>query len=514
MKSANPMFRSAAQELGGKSNMLTFIDDKIKSLEPLLDGGMHVENPTGALRQDVGETPIVKFQDKLTQSKAVPRSSQDSFKDHIEKYKRLRHKISKALSKEPVSNKTKTLVTSTLDSMLAQLIGHQCKWTNQVNRVHPANPGDVMDSWAHMWNTIKEQYNKLLTEQQYDEKQQFLKNLHEFFTHLYDDVKYLAQNYKVVCEFVQPNQRIRVPFFGFGTNVDDSEVQSRVDARTAVEKQLQNNKLDDKDTCHNFRVCYEEMKDFMIDIYKNLNETGVSTVSNYAAMYQQDVNEDSYHEKEKVIARLNKMSKIYEHKIDKSFRKQLTVFNLDSRKNRYANLKLINEFISKNIESTKASGKKMLEKHLKLLRPKLILNILKDVIVNMDVDLGNLERDLSEKVCTMFETCNGKYVAARKSSNGNLNNKGVYVKVQLTLNDDEKAQLSRKILGANTNKTATILRRYNIVTRSLPQRTPPQIQRLISKEPEEINEIEPKLNTEMSKLQTTSPTTYLVIYKK
>lgn len=518
IKSVNPTYRSALQELGGKTSMLAFIEDKIKSLMPLLDGGPSSENPAGAVRLDGEETTIVQFLDNSAQNKVVPRAVQDPFKDHIQKYKKLRNKISKALSKEPVSDKTKTLVTSTLDSMLAQLIGHECKWPNgpPVNR---ASPGHVMDSWTRMWGTIKEQYDKLLSEQQnHDEKQQFLGNLHEFFTHVYDDVKYLSQNYKVVCEFVQPNQKSRIPFFGFGTHVEKPNMHSRVDARTVVENELQNNKLDDKVTCQHFRVCYAEIKDFMFDLYTNLNETAVSTVNNYAAMYQKDVTEDSYHEKDKVTARLFKVSKLYEHKIHKSFRKHLTTFNLDPGRNRYANIKLINEFVSKNIHSAKTRGKKTLEKHLKLLRPKLIINIVKDIVVNMDVDLGNLERDTCEKICTMFETCNGKYVATRKSGNSFLNNKGVYVKVQLTMNDDEKAQLTRKLFAANATKTATISRRYNIVTRSLPYRdiirTAPQIQRLFSKEPVKVNEIQSISNTEKSNLQTTPSTTYLVIYKK
>lgn len=441
--------------------------------------------------------------------------SEDSFKDHIEKYKKLKFNISKALSKEPVSNKTKILVTSTLDSMLAQMIEHQCKWTNGplVNR---ANPAHIMDSWARMWNNVQVQYKKLMPEdQQYDEKQQFVKNLHEFFTHLYDDVKYLSQNYKVICEFVQPNQQGRIPFFGFGTNVEN--MQPRVDAKTAIEKQLQSNKLDDKVTCQNFIVCYDEIKVFMVDLYKNLNDTGVSTVSNYAAMYQRDVSEDSHNEKEKVIDGLNKMSKIYELKIDKLFRKQLTKFNLDPQRNRYANIKFIKKLISSSIESAKTRGKQMLEKNLKFLRPNLVLNILKDLFVNIDMDLGNLERDLSEKLCTMFVTCNGKYIILRKSGSM-VNNKGVYVKVQLTLNDEEKTEVARKIMAVNTNKTSTNLRRYNDVTRSSPYRditrTIPQILRLISAEPEKVNEIESNSNIENSKLPITSPTTFLVIYKK
>ncbi|XP_026321511.1 uncharacterized protein LOC113231416 [Hyposmocoma kahamanoa] len=510
-KSGNPIFKSAVQELGGKLNILEFIDDKIKSLEPLLDGGLPSEEPETELNGE--ETTIIEFADKPAQVNGMLRS-EDSFKDHIEKYKKLRFNISKALSKEPVSNKTKMLVTSTLDSMLTQMIEHQCKWTNGplVNR---ANPAHIMDSWARMWNNVQVQYKKLMPEeQQYDEKQQFLKNLHEFFTNLYDDVKYLSQNYKVVCEFVQPNQQSRIPFFGFGTHVEN--MLPRVDAKTAIEKQLQSNKLDDKATCQNFRVCYDEIKVFMVDLYKNLNDTGVSTVSNYAAMYQRDVSEDSHNEKEKVIDGLNKMSKIYEHKIDKLFRKQLTKFNLDPQRSRYANIKFINKLISSSIDSAKTRGKQMLDKHLKFLRPKLVLNILKDLFVNIDMDLGNLERDLSEKLCTMFVTCNGKYVLSRKSGSM-ANNKGVYVKVQLTLNDDEKTQVARKIMAVNAIKTSTNLRRYDGVTKSLPYRditrTMPQIQRLISEEPEKVNGIESNSNIENSKLPT-SPTTFLVIYKK
>lgn len=518
MKPSKPVFRTEIQELDDKSiqeldtkPIHKFIEDKIKSLAPFLDGGLPGENPTGRLG---GEITKVVFLDKEEENKVVPRTSHDPFKDHIEKYKQLRQKINNALSTEPVSNKTKNLVTSTLDSMLAQLVEHQCKWSKG-RHVNRANPGDVMESWPRLWETIKDQYNKLLNEpQQFDERQQFLGNVNEFFTHLYDDVKYLSENYKVVCEFVQPNQRTRIPFFGFGTHVENSNLESRVDVRTAVEKELQNNKLDDKLTCHNFRVCYDEMKDFMVDLYTNLNETAVSTISNYASMYQRDVNEDNNHEKEKVIQRLNKVSKMFEHKIEKSFKKLLTKFHLDSSKNRYANIKLVNEFVSKNIENAKTRGKSTLEKHVKLLRPKLIINIVKDINVNMDVELGNLERDFSEKICTIFETCNGKYVAARKSANSFINDKGVYVKVQLTLNDDEKDQIARKMMAAKAG-TATTSRRYNIFTRSSPYReitrTTPQIQYLISKEP--VKETES--NTEKSKLQTTSPTstTYLVIYK-
>lgn len=519
MKSAIPVFRTAVKELGGRQNMLKFIEDKIKSLMPLLDGNVSSENPASAVRLDGRETSIVEVLEKSSENKIVPRAYQNSFKDHIKKYKKLRHKITKALGDEPVSNKTKTLVTSTLDSMLERLISHECKWTNGPRTREP-NPGDVMDSWAGMWDTIKEQYNKLLNEQkQHGEKENFLKNLHEFFTHLYDDVKYLSQNYKVVCEFVQPHQKSRIPFFGFGTNVKKSGMHSRVDVKTAVEKELQYNKLDDKITCQNFRVCYTELKDFMFDVYSNLNETAFSAISNYAAMYQRDVNEDSYHEKEKVITKLEKVSKLYEHKIDKSFRKQLKTFNLDSDKNRYANMKLINEFVSKNIEHAKSRGKKVLEKHLQLLRPKLVLNILKDIVVNMRVDLENLERDLTEKVCSVFETCNGKFVATRKSSDNNfINNKGVYVKVQLTLNDEEKTKLAREIQAAAAIKPATIMRRHNVVTKAFSYRditrTAPQIQRLISKEPVKVTEKESNSNTKKPKLQTTSRPTYLVIYKK
>lgn len=502
------MLRNAIKELGIKSNMLVFINDKIKSLEHLLDGGPPSEEPAGTLMLDGEETTIVEVLDKPTQNNGVVRSSQNTFKQHIEKYKQLRQKINKALSNEPVSGKTKTLVTSTLDSMLAQMIEHECKWNNgpQANR---PDPGRVMESWTRMWDTIKGQYNKMLTEeQQYDEKQQFLKNLHEFFTNLYGDIQYLSQNYKVVCQFVKPNQNGRIPFIGFGTNDENSGAWPRAIAQTPVQKQFQSNKVDDPATCQNFRVCYIEIKDFMVDLYKNLNETGVSSVSNYAAMYQRDVNEDSRHEKEKVIASLNKASKKYEYKIDKLFRKQLTKFNLDPKRNRYANIKLINEFISNSIENTKIRGNKMLKKHLKFLSPKLVMNILQDIAVNMDMDFGNLERDFSEKICAMFETCNGKYVMSRKAGKSFVSDNGVYVKVQLTLNDDEKDQIARKIMAVNTIKTTTSLP-YGDVTRTIPQ-----IQRLIAKEPKKGNKIESFSSIKKLKQHTISPTTFLVIYKK
>ncbi|XP_049875930.1 uncharacterized protein LOC126373735 [Pectinophora gossypiella] len=425
--------------MNDEQDMTKFIKEKVEDMKPVLQDDYTPTDDGKLTLEGDDETTIIEFVPHANKRVKGDKKT-NAFKEKIEKYKKLRNKIKKALKKEHVSNKTKNLVTKTLDEMIAQMIGHQCTWKRDTNfrgTMFKASRHDrsgvlqLSKVWKELWDKLKREYLKV--ESKTDSRQEkFLNKFQNIVSGMTNDLRTVLDKYNVVCGVIneyghQYNQQLN-------NIIRTDNKNPETNLKEAAEEGLRGHKYDEKVPCNNFKVCSQELTEFLIDFYKNLNDTAVSVVKNYAAMFLRDVSDDGYHEKERIVGLIVKVSSAAEEKVKSIFKKQLEKLKLDSNKNDYANMRIISKYIEKTILRVKKQIHALIIPKLSSVREKLVQTIRKDIDVNMDVDLGNLEREINNKMCPNFEICNGKYFGARRGGYvGDRNN--VYVKVQLDLDD-------------------------------------------------------------------------------
>lgn len=380
-------------------------------------------------------------------------NASNSFKDDIQKYKKMRNRIKKALKREEISVKTRRLVTTTLDDMIAQIVSHQCTWKDNATRTSMKNdmntdPNQLAKSWSTVWKQLKTEYYKTANGESTNDA--FFNKFQKLVTTMIKDMHLVSQYYKTVCSVVNVN-----------STTDNKTSRYTTVSRNEDKVPAENTEviLRNADECVHFKICSKELKGLMLDFYNNLNDTAVSTLRNYAAMFLRDVTQES--DKDLVIAQINKTADAIEAKVNKTFQKQIHALTLDKNKNPKANENILKDFVNITIDHVNTAVRKIIKKNMKVLNAKLQDTVTDDIHVNLDMDLGNLKRELTGRICTIFEICNSNYMLAkRRSGTGGGNEKKLFVKVQLTLDHGMKHMLAKR------------LQRGSKKTQEIPSKTP------------------------------------------
>ncbi|CAD0202765.1 unnamed protein product [Chrysodeixis includens] len=432
------------------------IRKKIEGLKPYLNDEEDDEKTVRASLNETDdnlalegndETTIIEFVPKANmkpeiktyKSKILPKQNttnttnehKDSFRRNIQKYKELRETIKRLLDKEGAESKTKKVITQTLDDMLSQMVERQCTW-KPPDKAKLQSPvfraqKDTHKSLAKLhklsnqeWNNLRKQYTNFLKFRKHHDDS-FMTQFHDFFENMMNDTWFLASNYKIKCQLVKREED------------------------TPQQIVLRQDPTLDKNQCNRFKICSGELKEFLTNFYKYVNDTAVSTFRNYAAMYIRDVNVDFGLDKDIVVTVIENLSNTVEKKVSSLFRKELDKFKLDDNKKKDENIQHINDFLSGVIERSKKALKRSLDRELATMKTKLFVTVKDDLNVNLRVDLDNLQKLFVDRICTVFQLCNGKSSGRRQHGPFSYKTKdtnNIYVKVQLTLDEELKDSIA------------------------------------------------------------------------
>ncbi|XP_026735695.1 uncharacterized protein LOC113499412 [Trichoplusia ni] len=426
------------------------IRKKIAGLKPYLHDEESEENNLRATINETDDNLALQGNDETTIIEFVPKQNmkrdikkykgksvmkavnddKDSFRKNIKKYKQLRETIKHLLDKEGAGSKTKKVITRTLDDMLSQMVESQCTWKppekNTQNHVFRTQKSthkslDKLHKLSNQeWKNLRKQYLNFLKFRKHHEDS-FINQFHDFFSDMMNDTWFLSSHYKVKCQLV------------------------KIGEDTGQKIVLRQDQSLDKNKCEGFKICSNELKEFLTNFYKYVNDTAVSTFRNYAAMYIRDVNVDFGLDKDIVVTVIENLSNTVEKKVSKLFKKELEKFTLDEEKRKNENIQHINNFISAIIDRAKKTLKKSLDGELGAMKTKLFVTVKDDLNVNLKVDMDNLQKLFVDRICTVFLLCNGKYASRRQQkpfSFGNKDTDNIYVKVQLTLDDELKDSIA------------------------------------------------------------------------
>ncbi|CAH1639006.1 unnamed protein product [Spodoptera littoralis] len=429
---------------------------KMSQLKPLLEDGQcncdasrqadtKNETENNLTLNGNNETTIIEFvSDRRSKDRSSLRENKqelDPFQRNMKRYKALRYIIKQALDKENAANSTKTLITRTLDEMIAMLIERQCTWksvdtTGLNNRIfnHPKNIRRSMKYLQKLsnkeWMSLRTQYLNFLRFTN-DQKNSFIKQFHEFFSSVINNTWDLTK-YRVRCQLIK---------------LDDKPQKGSLGIRNK-------NIVKETTQCDtiNVCVCEDELKYFLKNFHSHLNDTAVSVFKDYSAMYIRDFTGEIEIDKDIVGSTLDTLSKTAAKKVCKIYRKQLENFTLDEEKEKKANLDNINNFIKSTKGEVKTALLQIVDYELSAMKTKLFKTVKDDLVVNLKADLDNMQTQYTEKVCSLFASCNGKSiagapVAARRVDDSHWKFKpkdvdNVYVKVQLSLDDEFKDSLA------------------------------------------------------------------------
>ncbi|KAJ2945440.1 hypothetical protein O0L34_g252 [Tuta absoluta] len=467
-------------------DIIEYIVKKVEELKPLLQDDAFGDRKQALVneKQDQegsdklalegdDETTIIEFIPKLRTAtkmdeyaKLIETKAKD-FQDNLQKYKMLRSKIRNALKRENITKKTKNLITKTLDKMIAQMIAHKCTWQDGVRmrglmENENQNKENIVKSWNEMWHKLKHQFKSTNLSKNIDAESQkslFLRKFQDLVSVMTSELNTMVSKYKVVCHLKSLDSKSDTnTSYGSENRSHNKNMYFRGN-EDITSKELYHL---GKSSCRNFKICSEELTDFLLDFYINLNETTGSTFNNYAAMFLRDVSDDAYHEKERVVGLINATSEATRKKIVIVFKKQLRKIKLDPNKNQYVNIKAIRTFVTNATRRVKKSAHKQIELGLASVRGKLMINIQKDVDVNLEYDLSKLERDVIGKICDLFVTCNSQVYSRKTDYVRNNKNNNVYVKVQLNLRDDEN------VAETSTVQSHTSYKQYRVMITKSP----------------------------------------------
>ncbi|XP_045775195.1 uncharacterized protein LOC123874067 [Maniola jurtina] len=420
------------------------IREKIKELQPLLQDNDMMAYDENMMLEDKDDTTILEFLPKTEEHK---KKIEDPFKSNLKKYKKIREKINKALTKESVSVKTKNLVVKTLDVLIKTLLSSQCKWKSRA--VKSEKPSDIANKWNKGLQNIKDVLlsflkNRSVPTRRNDDVLNFLNALKIMFRSITEDVDVISKKYKILCDFVPKEHNYPKDAMNANALRDNWDI-------TDLEE----------DRCRNIVVCSNELKEFLRNFYFTLNDTNVSLLKNYVDMYTRDVIVENENEKDIIISILNKITTGLEEGIIKVFVKETQKLMLDKEKRNHANVNILSNYVANTIKTVQDFAKQLLKSELLVLRDKILAVILDDLNVNLDVDLGNLEREFVRKICAMFRLCNGRYRGRRQGSS-DLNKDNLHVQVLLTLASDNTTDITnnsyRKFLNEVTSRNNTVNR--------------------------------------------------------
>lgn len=425
------------QRSSNESPVKKAIREVIEDLRPLLQDE-DKENANNVQLGGSSETTIIEFLPKPNRSMLrTGKEPSSELQTSIHKYEKIKSEIKAALQSELVAEKTKKMVTRTLDELIAQVIGNQCTWKSVDHSLAVFRNGKDAKHNITLaeWEDLKSQYLNFLQRKHLHKSLALFNDFHNFFSKVINDTNALSTKYKIKCQLIKVGGDSKTPL---------SQETGRA-----------------QDNCEEFKICSEELKYFLLDFYKSLNDTTVSVFKNYAAMYVRDVVTDTDDTKEidSVPSVLENMGNAVDRRVSKVFIQELTKIKLDENKNKETNIKILREFIRTTCKRVQKHVKKHLASDLVSLRARLLLTVKQDINMNLGVDLGNLEADIKGRICTVFVTCNGGVSENRRtiyeSGTPGVKSNSVYVKVQLTLDDrlkDVMVRSNRDLFRSLQNK--------------------------------------------------------------
>ncbi|CAB3252981.1 unnamed protein product [Arctia plantaginis] len=420
-----------------ETKILRLIKRKLIELKSLVqDDDEMIETEDNLTLHGNDETTLIEFLPKTSrrnkngseQHIMLKPVTRDPLKKSINKYKVLREQIKVMLDEEKITDDKKTLILTTLDEIIAKLIESQCTWMpDKKLSIFRNDTTESIRKLSNMtkkqWKHLRHRYMDYLTNRK-EKENAFMNNFHQFFSSVINDTYNLSERYRIRCQLLQLNS---------------NKIYETKQA-------LREKKVVEKPKCENFKVCTNELREFFIDFYNYLNDTGVSVFKNYASMYIRDVNVELGVDKDVVVSVINSLGNKAERKINKVYKSELQRFNLDPDKNKNSNIKHIRDFIKDVVSMAKNILKAYLVKELGAMKTKLFMTVQEDLAVNLEVDMENLERHYLDMICTSFVLCNGRY-SARKSGDGwtfrPRSNSEVFVKVQLSLDEEMKEIVAR-----------------------------------------------------------------------
>lgn len=425
---------------------------KIEDLKELLQ-----DNDKSLEDEHQDETTIIEFYPKLSKhglrtiknnSKILEKS--EPFKVDVEKYKKIKEKINNILAKDTLTDDGKQTITSAFDDIIDKLLKNQCTWKSvgengKTRRSEEEVSEDAaMKSWKKQFEYLKTKYFKVLklTEAPVSIEDLILifESFNDFFSQIMNDINGMSKRYEIKCKLIDKKKKLQyspVENKDFRSNIKNFKVQPL------------NDDADDADSCKNFKICSTEFAEFLTDFYTKLNETLIMAFKNYAAMYDRDVNTDNSEEGTKVTNIVSRIGDALEIKLEKIYRRKIVAITLDPKKDKQKNLKIINDFVKKVIESVNETIHKSLAKDFSKLPEKLQKSVTKDLSVHLDVELGNLERNIAEKICSMFEQCNSKSGRRHEGFTAENDNNLVFVNLKVNVTDEKLANAAKDFLRTN-----------------------------------------------------------------
>lgn len=399
------------------SSIKSAIKDVVDDLQPYLQDDEHDYHKY--LEND--ETTIIEFLPKSERHRS-PSSLQENL-PNIYRYEKMKSDIKQALEKENVSDKTKLMVTKTLDELIAQVLSNKCnsRSGNDSFVLRSSQPGITSKEWDDM----KTQYLKFLNRKQENSSRALhvFNDFHYFFSKVINETQSMSGRSRFKCQVIN-------------------------DGPTYEKRSI--------DACFDFKVCSTELKDFLQRIYDSFNETVVNVFTNYAAMYIKDVSAGEHGDTVSDV--LQKAAKVVEQRVAKVYTRELPKFQLDQNRTQIGNIRFLRSHVKYTMKHLLKYLNKNMHTDLAPIKTKLLEIIQKDIRKNLNVELGNQETELKQSICTVFMTCNGRVTGNRRSLSGNrgvrmINPKSIYVKLKISVDDKQSDDVSQLARGSkNTTK--------------------------------------------------------------
>ncbi|XP_072945032.1 uncharacterized protein [Epargyreus clarus] len=443
------------------------VRQKVEKLKPFLqDDEFNIQEKDNKITfEGNDETTIIEFLPSTGEEyKTNLRNDNNTFKANMRRYKKLRTKIDKALEKEMVSDKTKKLVMKTLDELISRMIETQCNWKSSaplnIQRNRLIVPRAIVNTWNKEFQKFKTTFSTLVNYRTHDRVKHkdnlmvYLNNLNNLIKDVSDNLETFSKRYKFNC------------------NISEREhFKKNKENKGALRTTKLSYDTDSKtNSCKHFKICSTELRSFFIDFYTSLNDTTVNVLRSYGEMFTRDVNTDVSNEKNSIISLIFNTGDELEKHVIKAFINVLNEFKLDDQKNKEANIILLSNYVRDVMRHVKQEVSSVLEVILQGVSKKVYQSIQQDVTINLDVDLGNLERDLLTKICLIFNVCNNHHKSGRRM-NSNVNDDDenkIYVKVELTMDDEFKDALKnntlRRSLELNARKFFDVDESLNMTT--------------------------------------------------
>ncbi|CAG4987430.1 unnamed protein product [Parnassius apollo] len=405
----------------------------------------------------------LKGNDETTIIEFVP-DDKDNFRDKpfkkdIKNYNNLRKRIHKALLTESVSDETIDLVIQTLDDMIASMIENQCSWKYDSGKEkilrgssnNIMNFSEIPETWNIEWKKIKEKYLDLFnnnTSMPPDSLSRGVRSLLEkipsFFSKILKNGEMLTKQYNFKCQKGNRDSENVVNSLLPGVKKDTRKLLGLHNKFSNIVTH-RNSLVCRKD----IQICTEELKRFLLYIYKYINSVTAKVLNDYIEMYKIEVNTEGKSYNKGTVLRLREVNHEIGNLVCNTFTEKIRRLKIDKGIISNPSTKSLKFFIKDIVDNVKLHTNKSLHKKFDSRNSKLKENIIRDIEVNMKIELERLVNELYKTICTTFKTCNSRYIV-KNSRRGHSDRNSVYVKVHLTSDDELKNDLnqkSRRMLG-------------------------------------------------------------------